>query len=348
MGSLGSETQKSSLFVVHHRDVDISTSVSPFFLIVQAPSPGSYRPSFLFRLPHLHTIYVSKKRKVVRPGYVRERLETPDEDFMDLDWARAGHDRVVILLHGLEGSSDRPYIRGMAHMLNGIGWDAVAVNFRSCSGEPNRKPYSYHSGASHDLSTVIDRVQEQYDTMAGVGFSLGGNVLLKYLGESGTETPLTAGVAFSVPCDLKGSSLQLTSFSNKLYMWNFLRLLKDKVHTKAEMFPDLVDASGFESITSFREFDDRYTAPLSGFDSAEDYWEKSSSRRFIPGIKIPSLLVNAADDPFLSESCYPVQEAESNPHFNLEIPKYGGHVAFQQRGMYWSEQRVVHFLEHLR
>jgi len=284
---------------------------------------------------------------VVGPVYERERLETPDDDFMDLDWARAGHSRVVILLHGLEGSSERPYIRGMARMLNDIGWDAVAVNFRSCSGEPNRQPYSYHSGASHDLSTVIEHVRAKYSTIAGVGFSLGGNVLLKYLGESGTETPLSAAVAFSVPCDLKGSSLQLTSFSNKLYMWNFLRLLKKKVSTKAQMFPDLVDASDFHTITSFREFDDRYTAPLSGFDDAEDYWAKSSSKSFIPDIKIPALLVNAADDPFLSDSCYPVDEAHSNPHFDLEIPTYGGHVAFQQPGQYWSEQRTIQFLSQL-
>ena len=264
---------------------------------------------------------------------------------MDLDWARAGHERIAVLLHGLEGSSERPYIKGMANTLNEIGWDAVAINFRSCSGEPNRMASSYHSGVSFDLVTVLNRVEQEYDTISAVGFSLGGNVLLKHLGEAGLNTPLIGGVAFSVPCDLRGSSLQLAGTSNKLYMWNFLRLLKAKVETKAAMFPDLVDASGFDSITSFQEFDDRYTAPLNGFDSAEDYWSKCSSKSYISEIKRPALLVNAADDPFLSESCYPIEEAKGNPHFTLEIPKYGGHVAFQQPGKYfWSEERVIDFL----
>jgi uncharacterized protein len=304
----------------------------------------SYRPSFWLRPNHLHTIYASKKRQIAWPAYERERLATPDNDFMDLDWSRKGHKRAVVLLHGLEGSSERPYIRGMATALNEVGWDAVAVNFRSCSGEMNLLPYSYHSGASYDLVTVLERVSQDYETIAAVGFSLGGNVLIKHLGEAGKDTPLCAGAAFSVPCDLKGSAIELTRFQNRLYMWNFLRLLKAKVEAKAQTFPDLVDATDFDSITSFREFDDRYTAPLGGFDDAEDYWAQSSSKGFISGVQIPTLLVQAADDPFLSKSCYPVREADGNPHFSLEIPKYGGHVGFQKPGKYWSEDRVLAFL----
>lgn len=287
---------------------------------------------------------MSKWRSVPQPNYVRERLETPDQDFIDLDWARAGHSRVVILTHGLEGSSDRPYIKGMANVLNANGWDAVAVNFRSCSGEPNRQPYSYHSGSSNDLTRVIEHVQKSYSQMVGIGYSLGGNVLLKYLGEQGRDAALLGGVAFSVPCDLKGSALQLTRWDNKLYMWNFLRLLKVKTEEKAVRFPGIVDASDFDSIASFEEFDNRYTAPLNGFKNAEDYWAQCSSKKVLAHIKVPTLIVNAQDDPFLSESCYPKEEAKGNPHLTLEIPRYGGHVAFQQKGMYWSEQRALTFL----
>lgn len=308
------------------------------------PSPENYRPSPIFRNGHLHTIYVSRSRKVVGPQYVRERIDTPDNDFMDLDWARAGHSRIIILTHGLEGSSDRPYIRGMSNVLNANGWDAVAVNFRSCSGEPNLQPYSYHSGSSNDLKLVIEHVQKSYAQIAGIGYSLGGNVLLKYLGEQGADSKLLGGVAFSVPCDLKGSAQQLTRWDNRLYMWNFMRLLKAKVEEKATRFPGIVDASEFDSIKTFEEFDNRYTAPLNGFKNAEDYWAQCHSKRVLPHIKVPTLLVNAKDDPFLSDSCYPQKEAQENPHFTLEIPKYGGHVAFQQKGMYWSEQRAINFL----
>ncbi len=311
------------------------------------PTSETYRPSFFLRPKHFHTIYASKLRKVNGPIYTRERLETPDADFMDLDWSRQGNDRVVVLMHGLEGSSGRPYIRGFTNVLNSQGWDAVAINFRSCSGEMNRQPYSYHSGVSHDLATVLVHIQDQYPTIAAIGFSLGGNVLLKYLGEAKSETPLRAAVAFSVPCDLRGSSIKLMDRTNKLYMWNFLRLLREKVIIKAAMFPGLISAEGFNQISSFQEFDDRYTAPLNGFKDADDYWSTCSSKGFIPDIQIPTLLVNAKDDPFLSDSCYPIEQTRSNPHVTLEIPRFGGHVAFHQKGLYWSEERTMHFLREI-
>ncbi|MDA1028419.1 MAG: alpha/beta fold hydrolase [Bacteroidetes bacterium] len=307
-------------------------------------SPELYKPSLLLRPCHIHTVYASKLRYVPAPKYVRERLETPDGDFLDLDWVRSGNQRVVIVLHGLEGSADRPYMRGMVRALSTDGWDVLALNFRSCSGEMNRKPYSYHSGATDDLSFIIDQIQLKYSTIAAIGFSLGGNVLLKYLGEMGLQTPVRAAVAFSVPSDLKGSSLALTRSENRLYMWNFLRLLKVKVLVKAEQFPDLVSADGFDKISSFQEFDDRYTAPLNGFKDAEDYWARCCSNPFIPDIRVPTLLVNALDDPFLSESCYPVTQTNKNPALTLERPRFGGHVGFQQKGQYWSESRAKKFL----
>lgn len=307
-------------------------------------SPDFYKPSLLLRPCHIHTVYASKFRYVSAPNYVRERLDTPDGDFLDLDWVRSGNQRVAIVLHGLEGSTDRPYMRGMVRALSADGWDVLALNFRSCSGEMNRKPYSYHSGATNDLSLIINQIQLNYPTIAAIGFSLGGNVLLKYLGEMGLHTPVRAAVAFSVPTDLKGSSNALTSSENRLYMRNFLRLLRVKVLFKAEQFPDVVSAEGFDQIASFQEFDDRYTAPLNGFIDAEDYWARSSSNPFIPDIRVPTLLVNALDDPFLSEGCYPVTRTKDNPSITFERPRFGGHVGFQQKGQYWSESRARSFL----
>ncbi len=293
----------------------------------------------------MHTIYASRFRIVGAPRYARERIETPDGDFIDLDWSRANSSRVAVVLHGLEGSSDRPYMRGIVHALNAAGWDVAAVNFRGCSGEPNRLLTSYHSGATHDLKTILDHVFTLYSNVTMVGYSLGGNLMLKYLGEVGDQARVRSAIAFSVPCDLKASATQLAEKSNRVYMWKSLAALRTKIEAKASQFPEVVDASGFDSIRDFITFDEKYTAPLNGFENAEDYWKKCSCTQFLSSIRIPTLLVSAADDPFLADSCYPIKEAESSDYFSLEIPRLGGHVGFHQWGRYWSERRVVNYLE---
>lgn len=286
--------------------------------------------------------------------YARERITTPDDDVLDLDWSRAGARRVAILSHGLEGSSERGYMRGMAHALNRAGWDALAWNFRGCAGEPNRTLRFYHSGATDDLHTVIQHVIStgRYDSIALIGFSLGGNITLKYLGERGTDLDpaIAGGIAFSVPCDLRSSAMRLAHPANSIYMRRFLATLRQKVREKMKLMPGSLHDAGLDDISTFQEFDDAYTAPLHGFRDAEDYWHQCSSRRYLEGIRLPALLVNAKDDPFLAPECFPVKEARSSPYLFLEIPSSGGHVGFLGRdatNRYWMEARAVAFLSEI-
>jgi predicted alpha/beta-fold hydrolase len=314
-------------------------------------SPSSYRPPLLLPGGHLQTVAPTLARHRFSLRYERERIDTPDGDFLDLDWSRTGARRLAILSHGLEGSSGRWYILSMAEALNRAGWDVLAWNFRGCGGEPNRTLRFYHSGATDDLQVVIDHALSSgaYESLALVGFSLGGNVTLKYLGErgGGIDPRIVAGVAFSVPCDLRSSAGALARPANGIYMRRFLNTLGEKVRAKAMAMPGLIDAEGIDAMRTFREFDDRYTAPLHGFRDAEDYWARCSSLGYLRGITIPALLVNAANDPFLAPGCFPVEEARASACFSLEIPAAGGHVGFPGRsrdGRYWMARRAVEFL----
>lgn len=317
--------------------------------------PSSYLPPPFFSNPHLQTVWAGMCRVVSAPHYRRERIITPDDDFLDLDRIRNGSERAVILCHGLEGNSGRSYMLGMARAMGKRGRDVTALNFRNCSGEPNRKPGAYHSGATHDLETVIQHILRggNYRELALIGFSLGGNLVLKYLGEQGAAVPpeITKAVAFSVPCDLASAAAQMGRPENRLYLKRFLLMLKQKLEAKMKRFPDRISLESFDEIKDFHDFDGRYTAPLHGFSSAEDYWEKSSSKPHLTNISIPTLVVNAQDDPFLSPLCFPVREAYRNPNLYLEMPARGGHVgfvSFHHNGEYWSEQRAARFLETTR
>ena len=296
---------------------------------------------------HLQTIHPALFRKVPRVTTRRERLELSDGDFLDLDWSGNEGDRLVILSHGLEASSEAPYIQGMAAALQRRGWDVLAWNYRGCSGEPNRLLPFYHSGASEDLHHVICHALAVHPAarIDLVGFSLGGNMTLKYLGEREVDPRLHRAVAFSVPCDLACSSERLSRRVNRLYMDRFLRCLRRKLVAKKPSFPNDIDLSGIGEVRNFRQFDDRFTAPLHGFRDAKDYWARASSRPFLGRIRIPALLVNAVNDPFLGPGCFPREEAEASGFFHLEAPADGGHVGFSSgRGEYWSEQRAAEFL----
>jgi len=312
-----------------------------------------YHPSWWLKNGHLQSIYPSVFRKLDDHFFVKERIDTSDGDFIDLDWARSGNKRLLILTHGLEGHSRRPYMLGMANTALQHQWDVLAWNFRSCSGEPNRHLSSYHSGATLDLSTVIDYAQSKsYEEIALVGFSIGGNKTLIHLGKSNARLSkkILGAVVFSVPCDLKTSSVQLAEPRNRIYMKNFLSSLKQKLKAKQRLYPDEIDLKGFSKIKNFHDFDGRYTAPMNGFDSAEDYWQRSSSKQYIEKITIPTLMVSAKDDPFLTPECYPREIVENNPKVMLEIPEFGGHVgfmSFNRKNRYWSEQRAIDFLGEL-
>ncbi len=311
---------------------------------------STYRPPRFLQNGHALTIYPHLFRRVEGVLYRRQRIETPDDDFIDLDWSPAGFERVVVVAHGLEGNSQRPYVLGMVRALNESGWDVVVWNFRGCSGEPNRKPRFYHSGDTADLDAVVSHVLKtgRCKCMALVGFSLGGNIILKYLGERGSNVPraIGAAVTFSVPCDLYTSALKMSQAANVLYMRRFLNSLHEKIRVKKALFPGEVDDEGYHRIRDFIEFDDRYS-PLHGFSGALDYYEKSSSKPFLSSISVPTLLINALDDPFLDSSCYPRREAQTSRHLTLEIPESGGHVGFVslRSRHYWSEARCVEFLK---
>ena len=310
---------------------------------------SDYSPPLFLSNGHFQTIIPSFFREVEIP-YQRERIDTPDGDFLDLDWSKVKFEKLVIISHGLEGSTDRAYIKGMARAFNAHGWDALAWNYRGCSGVPNLKLRTYHSGATDDLETVILHASshDQYVELCLVGFSMGGNINLKYLGEIGDSIPgkIKSAIAFSVPCDLKSSAKKLAQFSNRIYIRRFLGMLHEKIQLKMELFPDEINDDGFNRIKTFKEFDDRYTAPIHGFEDAEDYWRKCSSKQFLDNIRIPTLLINSKNDPFLTDSCCPIEQAQSNPNLFLEIPESGGHVGFislNSNGMYWSESKAVSF-----
>ncbi|MDD2218976.1 MAG: alpha/beta fold hydrolase [Desulfoplanes sp.] len=320
------------------------------------PVPA-YHPVLPLTNGHMHTIYPTLFRTVPPTFPRRERLETPDGDFLDIDWHECPEnhaDTLVVISHGLEGNARKKYPLGMARQMNRIGFDAICLNFRGCSGQPNRLPRLYHSGVTDDLHTVIlHGIHNGYRRIFLVGFSMGGNQTLKYLGENpGIIPPEVQGAAvFSVPCDLAGSAEVMDRPVNCLYMKYFMKGLRHKVQIKATMFPELFDTEGLEGIRTFQIFDDRYTAPIHGFLDAADYYAQSSCKPFMSSICVPSLVVQAKDDPFLSPSCYPWREAEASPNVFLEIPMYGGHVGFHLRGrenVYWSEQRAGDFFLSLR
>ncbi len=309
-----------------------------------------HRPTLLFH-PHLETIYPSLLRKVNLLPYQRERISTPDNDFLDLDWLKQGASKLVIISHGLEGNSSRPYVRGMARAFFQSGYDVLAWNYRGCSDEMNRNLRFYHSGATDDLNHIVDHAAKQnsYATLSLVGFSLGGNLTLKYLGEKGKQFPLTLknAIVFSVPMDLHSSCLKISSPSNWMYSNRFLKSLKSKIIQKSKRLSEL-DADGIDSIKTLMEFDDKFTAPIHGFKDAIDYYTKNSSLHFLKKIKVPTLIISAKNDPFLSLECFPTSEGIGNQKLTMDYSDFGGHVGFtlfNQNGLYWSELRALEFIE---
>ena len=307
-----------------------------------------YTPPFLFKNRHFNTIYSSLFRRIEPVSFKRKRIETSDDDFLDIDFIENGSKKIVILCHGLEGSSDSKYIQATAKLLSKNGYSIAAMNYRFCSGEINRQLITYHSGKTDDLHAVINYVLPHYDSVYLVGFSLGGNLILKYNGDGlfNLSSKVKASVAISVPVDLKGSSIALQLRENTLYNWRFLRTLSKKMHLKHKQFPDDLEIKSLKLIKNLTDFDEYFTSKINGFKDAQDYYFKASSKQFIPNISKPTLLINAMDDPFLSESCFPVSEAKKNSNFNLMTPHYGGHVGFISKGdFYWSEHQILNFIE---
>ncbi|MDN5203763.1 alpha/beta fold hydrolase [Fulvivirgaceae bacterium BMA10] len=314
------------------------------------PKSNYKAPIHLFN-GHLETIVPSIFRKIDGVDYMRERVNTPDGDFLDLDWLTNDYDKLVILSHGLEGSSERHYIKGMAKYFHQRHWDILAWNCRSCSGEMNLRPRFYHHGATNDLQTVIEHglSTNAYNTVVLIGMSMGGSLTLKYLGEQCEKLPdaVKGAVTFSVPCSLKASVRSLEKRSNKFYKKRFLKKLEKKIALKARMFPDKIRYQGFQNIKSFSDFDNQYTAPLHGFTDAEDFYRKASAVRYLTEINVPTLIVNALNDPMLERDCYPVEAAKDHSFVHLEMPEKGGHVGFSLLGseFNWAEKRAFQFID---
>ncbi|MBO0321184.1 alpha/beta fold hydrolase [Muricauda sp. CAU 1633] len=314
---------------------------------------SNYNPPLFFKNGHLATIYCGLFRKVNGIVQKRERLSLFDGDFLDLDWSDSivPSNKLVILLHGLEGDGQRPYITGSAKLFNQNGYNACAVNYRGCSGETNKRYRSYHSGVTEDLKEVIDHIlkTKDYSEIYIKGFSLGGNLVLKYLGEEETvPKEIRGAVAVSAPCNLHSSCQQLLTFKNILYAIRFKGNLIDKLRQKQVLFPELITDSDIKKIKTLKDFDDIYTSRAHNFKDALDYYTQCSSLQFLPNIEVPSLIINAQDDSFLGSECYPFSEVEQNPNLYLETPKYGGHVGFWgKNNITYTERRALDFFNEL-
>jgi predicted alpha/beta-fold hydrolase len=271
----------------------------------------------------------------------RERWETPDGDFVDVDFTSSGkRERLLVLLHGLEGGSDSHYARGLAARFGEAGWQVAIPHWRGCSGEPNRLARAYHSGDSEELAWLLERFAAPVDAL---GVSLGGNVLLKWLGERGAAAArrVRRAAAVSAPLDLAAAAGALDrGVSRLLYTRMFLDTLKPKSLAKLARFPGLYDAARLARAKTFREFDDLVTAPVHGFRDAEHYWSSSSSGGYLDRIRVPTLVVNARNDPFLPEPALLAAAARAAPCVELELPRSGGHVGFNPR---WLARRLIDF-----
>lgn len=323
----------------------------------ESPGPDArgFVPAWWCRSRHLQSVWGPLARRGVVPTS-RERLSTADGDFVDLDWlaapARAGAP-LLFVLHGLEGSSRSHYVVGLFRLAAARGWRAVALNFRSCSGEANRLPRFYHSGDTADLDAVVRRLAEREPAPAigAVGVSLGGNVLLKWLGEQGPSAPpaVHAAVGISVPFDLEACARVLArGFGKHLYAANFLRSMRAKVAAKALVYPGFVDVALARRARTFHEYDRAVTAPLHGFADEVDYWRRASCGPYLAAIARPALMIHAADDPIVPPDALP--GAASLPrHVRCELVPRGGHAGFVE-GRWpwtvtsWAERRAVAFL----
>jgi predicted alpha/beta-fold hydrolase len=314
---------------------------------------SDFSPSLPFRNGHFNTMYRPLFMKE-SCSYTRKRIITWDHDFIDLDFSKVNSNTIAILIHGLEGSSQSKYMISTTNELNRKGFDTVAFNLRGCSGEDNLLLSTYHSGKTEDVDFVVNHILENYayKNIVLVGFSLGGNLALKYMGEyAETISPKIKGaIATSVPIDIASSEKQMNKIKNKLYIEQFLKTIRLKVLEKSYKFPDFkIDKEKLFKASRFKHLEHLYTVPVFGFDSPEDYWQKASSKPYLSKINKPTLLINAEDDSFLPKECFPVEEAQNSDVFFLEVTKHGGHVGFistfKQEESRWLEKRISRFIE---
>lgn len=313
---------------------------------------SNFTPTLPFKNSHFNTMYRPLFMKDACQ-YIRKRIATWDNDFIDLDFSFVKSKTLVVLIHGLEGSSESKYMAAASNHFNTLNIDTVCFNLRSCSGDDNLLLGTYHSGKTEDVSFVVDYLLAHYNykNIILVGYSLGGNLTLKYLGEKATDLSpiIKGGIAVSVPIDLATAEIEMDKLKNKLYMEMFFKTMKNKVLEKAYKFPEYqLDKGKLFKATKFKHLEHLYTVPVFGFSSPEDYWQKASAKPYISTINRPTLLINAKDDTFLSEECFPYEEARSSEFFHLEVPNFGGHVGFMSSfnplENNWLELRIAEFI----
>lgn len=320
--------------------------------------PGQERFASPWWLPggHAQTI-VPLTRKGPLPRYRRERIDTPDGDFIDLDWLAdpAPDAPLVVLFHGLEGSSGSHYARSLMCALQSLGWRGVVPHFRGCSGEPNRLARAYHSGDTDEIDWILRFVRREAGAapLFAAGVSLGGNALLKWLGEreQACGELLAGAAAVCPPLDLSISGAALGRGFNRIYSMHFLQTLKRKALEKSERHPGLFDPQAIRSARSLHDFDDVYTGPMHGFSGVEDYWRRASSRPWLRAIRTPTLVVCAANDPFVPAAALPAQH-ELSAHVTFECTSAGGHVGFMTGpwpgSIAWLPDRLIAHFARLR
>lgn len=302
---------------------------------------------------HLQTIFPATCIAKPKVAYRRERWQTPDGDFIDIDFVDGKPGQpFVALFHGLEGSSDSHYARALMAHLASLGWSGAVPHFRGCSGELNQAPRFYHSGDAQEVDWIVRKLVAERKTLAAskfyaVGVSLGGNALLRWLGESQHQAHIVdAACAVSAPLDLAGGGAALSRGINMIYTRVFLQTLKPKCLQKLNQFPGLFDRDAMLGARNLYEFDNIVTAPLHGYRDTDDYWDRASAKHVLTDITIPTLVLNAKNDPFLPAHHLP---RTASPQVTLDYPKHGGHVGFSAGGLPgqldWLPQRLLRFLE---
>jgi len=320
-----------------------------------------FRPAFGMKNRHIQTLYSSLFRRNKAPRVEIENFTLSDGDFLQSYWNRANNPHantpIVILFHGLAGSFESPYIQGMMNSLSKSGFNSVLMHFRSCSGEMNKLPRSYHSGETGDATEFIYSVKKRFPhaKLFGVGYSLGGNMLLKLLGEQAHDSLLDGAISVSAPMQLDVCANEMNKGFSLFYQHHLIKALKDSLIKKYSLH-DMeslinIDIDEVKKLKTFWEFDGAYVAPVHGFDSAQDYYTKSSSKQYLKDIRRKTLIIHALDDPFMNNEILPTQTEITN-YISLELSKYGGHVGFISgtvfKPKYWLESRIIDFLIKLK
>jgi uncharacterized protein len=312
---------------------------------------SQFKPAWWLPGGHVQTIWGSQIKRPLLADLCPEKLTLPDDDFIDLVWIKGNSEKIVIVLHGLEGSIDSSYSKGILSAIAKKGWGAVLMHFRGCSGEHNLKDRGYHSGETADLRFLIETLKKRHptSTLCAIGYSLGGNVLLKYLGEYKNKSELTAATAISVPYLLSKCSDKLEKGFSRIYQRHLINRLVNKTQSKFKNRNPPFEIKNIRNWNTFQLFDHHVTAPLHGFKSGADYYEKSSSRQYLKHITTPTLLIHSRDDPFMTPEVIP-DENDLSETVTLELSNKGGHVGFISgkspwHAEYWLETRIPEFLE---